>query len=184
MPCHTASGFTRLIVLRRRLREIIRGILIARDVDGIHQVRALVHQRLARQAQAGIHRLDVDVNKLQAGTRHLAAAVQRRDDVVLGRAGEVLPGDVGDLELYSTYKSAGSLFKGFLLFWAYLRCVAHGRISAINTLRDIDRQSDVVQLEVSEGHVLRPATSTTPVVAVGVLRCWHALPCLNPAGVV
>lgn len=67
---------TLLIVLCWRLLEIPRRILVTRDVSAIHQVRALVDQRLARQAQAGVHRLHVDVDELQAGTRHLAAAVQ------------------------------------------------------------------------------------------------------------
>lgn len=129
----------------------------------VDDVRTLIHRLFAGKTQTRVQSLNIYVDKLEPGTRHFRPTVYRCDHVVLGCSREVLPGDIGDLE-------GGR--------------VADSRITAVDALGDIDRQRNLVQAEIPESYVLCPAASTSSVIPVGVCRCWHTLPRLDPSSIV
>lgn len=152
---------------RHSLAEIIRRPVITSDstsgilIDNVCTLKHLVLQRGIEQSQPlrSVDRRQIDVLEVDAGTRVRRGTVQRRGDVVAGRAREVLPGDVGDLH-------AGGVAR-------------RGGVLAVDALGDLDGEADVCEAEVAERYVAHEAAATAAGVAVGGRALLHALPRLD-----
>lgn len=98
----------RLVVLQLRpipaddVGHVVRGESVAEDPRGglADEVRAQVQRRQTGTPERCIDRGDVDVDEFQPGARHAGAAVEVGCDIEVGCAGDVLPGYVGNLELF------------------------------------------------------------------------------------
>jgi hypothetical protein len=124
--------------------------VVARDPLTIHDIRALVDFVLKGhvphwQAQSAVDGLNLDVLELEPWERVHVGAINRRCNVV--SRGSL---DVGTCDILDSHPGG----------------VAGASALAIDALRDLNRQGNVVDLEVAENDILDQSTAAASAITV------------------
>ena len=148
------------------LTEVARGglitrnprALLAQDVGALEQF--VLHIRaIVRQTTGGIQAGDVHILKGNVGTGALIRTVDRRSNVEPGRAMDVFPFHVFDLQCRGIAVLIGA--------------------SRVHALGNLNGQSDIVHFEVAESNVFHEAGATATPVTVAGSEDARALPGLD-----